>query len=121
MLRVSPKKMESEEMKDTAMLTRLFYPGHRKRYRASREEEDGRRRSSIEEKWSIESPQVQIKYQDSVQQTRENLGLKRRIQVVDANFGGRLRVEREGRHGAQEPMLEMLSFRWRVEEKSISK
>lgn len=71
----------------------------------------------------LNSHRCSLRYQDSVQQTRENLGLKRRrrIQVVDANLGERLRVEREGRHGAREPMLEMLSFRRRVEEESISK
>lgn len=69
----------------------------------------------------LNSHRCSLRYQDSVQQTRENLGLKRRIQVVDANLGERLRLEREGRHGAREPMLEMLSFRRRVEEESISK
>lgn len=30
MLTVSPEKIEGEEMRDTAMLTRLFYPGYGK-------------------------------------------------------------------------------------------
>lgn len=95
MLRVSPKKMESEEMKDTAMLTRLFYPGHRKRYRASREEEDGRRRSSIEEKWSIESPQVQLKVSGQCPTDQR----KFRAQAKDSSCGCQLWWKAESGEG----------------------